>query len=139
MDWLTEPPTYTYVGPQLTGVKILEICAGVLLLLTLLTFIIGWAWHFSGRVRLYVLVPLAAGITAGMTAHILHTTYVYWVFRVANLPPSFPREVGDNLMNGIANANQAATALGWVFVIVTGMVLALSLVGLWRLRRKAGA
>jgi hypothetical protein len=72
MDWLTESPAYYALGPQLMGVKVLEICAGVLLLLALLTFIIGWAQHRSRRIWLLALVPLAVGIAAGITAHVLH-------------------------------------------------------------------
>jgi hypothetical protein len=131
MDWLTETPAYGItLAPQLLGVKITEICAGALLLLTLLTSIVGWARHLSGRVRLLALVPLAAGIAAGITAHALHESYVFWVSLFDRLAPTAPRN--PNFTNEIANANQAATVLGWIFVIVTSVVVVLSLFYLWR-------
>ena len=131
MDWLTETPAYGMtLAPQLLGVKILEICASALLLLTLLTFIVGWAWHLSRRVRVLALVPLAAGITAGITAHVLHDTYVSWVSFLEHLAPTYPPNL--TLNNEIASANQAATVLGWVFVIVTGILFVLGLFNVWR-------
>ena len=131
MDWLTETPAYGMtLAPQLLGVKILEICASALLLLTLLTFIVGWAWHLSRRVRVLALVPLAAGITAGSLSHVLHDTYVSWVSFLEHLAPTYPPNL--TLNNEIASANQAATVLGWVFVIVTGILFVLGLFNVWR-------
>jgi hypothetical protein len=130
MDWLTETPAYgTTLAPQLLGVKILEICACALLLLTLLTVMVGWVRHLSRHVRLLTLVPLAASIAAGITAHVFHDTYVYWVSLFDHLPPTAPPN--PNFINGIANANQAATVLGWIFVIVTGVLFVLGLFDLW--------
>jgi hypothetical protein len=41
MDPLNEAPVYSFLGPQLLSVKILEICAGILLILALLTLLVG--------------------------------------------------------------------------------------------------
>jgi hypothetical protein len=38
--------------------------------------------------------------------------------------------------NEFANANQEAAVFGWVGVVLATLLLALSLVGLWRLRRQ---
>jgi hypothetical protein len=132
MDWLAETPAYGItLAPQLLGVKITEICASALLLLTLLTYLVGWARHLSGRAHLLVLVPLAAGIAAGITAHALHESYAFWVSLFNRAPPTAPPN--PNFINEIAKANQAATVLGWIFVSVTGVVVVLGLIRLWRL------
>jgi len=141
MDWLTEAPAYgTTLAPQLLGVKITEICAGALVVLMLLTYLVGWARHLSGRVRLLALVPLAAGITAGITAHALHDTYMNWVSLLNRLfsprSPQSPKVAEARFLHEIATANHTATVLGWIGVTVTGILLLLSLMGLWRLRRR---
>lgn len=134
MDWLTETPAYgTTLAPQLLGVKIIEICAGALLLLTLLTVTIGWAQHLSGCMWLLALVPLAVDIAAGITAHALHDTYIYWVYYLEGLPPRFPGTVEGYVEHAVTNANQTAMVLGWVFAVVTGVLFVLSLFDLWRL------
>jgi hypothetical protein len=65
----------------------------------------------------------------GITAHFLHDTYVYWVYLFDHLPPTVPRN--PTLDNNIANANQVATMLGWVFVMVTTGLILLGLFDLW--------
>ena len=132
MDWLTESPAYTGLGPQLMGVKVLEICAGVLLLLAILTFIIGWARHLSMRMWLLAFVPLAVGIATGIIAHALHDTYVYWVYYFGHITRLAP-VAGERIDKEFANANQTAVVLAWVFVFVTGVLLVLSLLSWWRL------
>jgi hypothetical protein len=138
MDWLTETPAYgTILVPQLLGVKITEICAGALLLLTLLTSIVGWTRHLSGRVYLPALVALATGIAAEITAHALHDAYIYWVSLLNHAfsprSPQSPEVFLAPFLHEIANANHTATVLGWIFSIVTGVVVVLGLVHLWRL------
>jgi hypothetical protein len=134
MDPLNEASLYAILAPQLMSVKILQICAGILLILALLTLLIGWLCHLYWRVRLLALLPLAAGIAAEIVAHVLHDTYVYWVeFLNYWLPVSYPKGFQDHFLREIANADQAATVLGWTGVIVTGVLLALGLVGMWRL------
>lgn len=134
MDPLNETSLYSILAPQLLSVKILEICAAVLLILALLTLLVGWVRHLSWRVRLLALLPLAAGIAAEIVAYALQDTYAYWVgFLNYWLPVSYPKGVQDHFLSEIANANQAATVLGWTGVIVTVVLLALSLVGVWRL------
>ena len=132
---LNETPVFTVLAPQLLSAKILEICAGVLLVLFLLAFTIGWVQHLSWHVRLYALVPLAAGMASAIAAHALHDTYVYWVYGLyaASGAGPAPQAYYERLQRDIASANQTATVLGWVFVIVTVILLALGLVGVWRL------
>jgi hypothetical protein len=134
MDWFNETPVYGFLEPQLLGVKILEICAVVLLVLALLTLLVGWLRHLSWRVRLSALLPLAASVAAGIAAHALHDIYVSWVgFLNYWLPVSYP--LGNQILitREITDANQTATVLGWVGIIVTGVLLALSLLGVWYL------
>ena len=135
MDPLNETPVFTVLAPQLLSAKILEICVGVLLVLFLLAFIIGWVRHLSWYVRLYALVPLAAGMASAIAAHALHDTYVYWVYRLyaASGAGPVPQVYYVKLQHDLASANRAATVLGWAGVIVTLILLALGLVGLWRL------
>ena len=47
MDWLNEAPAYTGLAPQLLWIKILEICAGVLFAVALLTLLVVWLRHLS--------------------------------------------------------------------------------------------
>jgi hypothetical protein len=135
MDPLSETSIFTSLAPQLLSAKILEICAGVLLVLFLLAFIFGWVRHLSWYVRLYALVPLTAGMASAIAAHALHDTYVYWVYGLyaASGAGPAPQAYYERLQRDIASANQAATVLGWSGIIVTVILLALGLVGLWRL------
>lgn len=132
----------TLLAPQQTGIQVLEICAGVLLLLALLTLLVGWVRHLTWRVRLTALFPLAASIGAGIVAHALQETYRSWVNFLCALPRSFPPGVQTQFLQGIATANHTAAVLGWVSAIVTGLLLVVSVVsvvsgvGMWPLRGK---
>jgi hypothetical protein len=69
-----------------------------------------------------------------IAAHALHNSYVYWVNLLNHLAPTLPGlQTNMFLTSEIAKANQTAMLLGWVFIIVTGILLALSLLGLWYL------
>jgi hypothetical protein len=133
VDWLNETPAYTFLAPQLMWIKILEVCAAVLLVTALLMLLTGWLRHCSLRVQLIALLPLAASVGVGIAVLVLHGAYVYWVDFVGNLPVSFPLAYQNWWLGQIAKANNTATVLGWVSVAVTGVVLVLSLVGFWRL------
>jgi hypothetical protein len=126
----------TLLAPQQTGIQVTEICAGVLLLLALLNLLVGWARHLSWGVRGITLLPLAASVAAGIGAHALQDTYLYWVNFLCYLGGSFPPGFQNHFLQGIADANHRAAVLGWVSAIVTGILLVLSGVGMWRLRGK---
>jgi hypothetical protein len=122
------------VAPQLMWANILVICASLLLALFLLTLVVGWAKHFSTLARLSALVSLGTSIAAAIVAHHLYDAYGYWV---AFLPPflegTAPEPLRVQVLNEINNANQQATVLGWVGVIMTSMLLAVGLLGVGRL------
>jgi hypothetical protein len=122
-----------FVATQQRWIAAIEICAGLLLALTVLHLLVGWVRHLSWHVRLTALLPLVAGIGAGIAAHSLQDTYTYWVTFLCDLPRSFPPAFQHYFLNGIANANHTATVIGWVAIVVTGLLLALSLAGIWRL------
>jgi hypothetical protein len=138
MDWLNEAPVWPIVAPLLLWIKILEICAVVLIALALLTLLVGWLRHLSWRIRLSALVPLAASVGAAIAAHAFHDTYVFWV-NYLNFWYNHraPYAIFSHASYVIGNTTHAATVLGWVALVVTGILLALGLVGIWRLRGKA--
>jgi hypothetical protein len=134
MDWFTEISIFPMLVPQLMSVKIVEICAVILLILAMLTLIVGWVRHLSPQVRVSALVPLAAGLAATIAAHALHDSYVYWVNFLFNVSGErFPKAYQDQYLRDLATANHTAAVLGWVVVIVTGILLALSFLGMLRL------
>ena len=116
----------TLLAPQQTWIRIIEICGGALLILALLHLIVGWVWHLSWRVRLLALVPLIAGIGAGVAAYTLQNTYMYWINFLCNLPMFFPQWFQAHYQQEIADANHTAAVLGWVVVAVMGFMLVLS-------------
>jgi hypothetical protein len=123
----------TLLASQETWIRVIETCAGVLFILALLNLIVGWVWRLSWRLRLTALVPFAASIGAGIAALSLQDTYTYWVTFLCDLPRSYPPVFQIEFMHEIANANHTAAVLGWVAVIVMALLLALSLLGIWRL------
>ena len=137
MDGLNEIATSAagpVLMPLLMWIKILEVCAVALLAVALLMLVVGWIRHVSGWMRLSALVPLAIGIGVEITAYSLHTSYVYWTTYIdaawgAKAPPAFYSHV----LYQAEQANHMGTVLGWVGVVVTGIVVAVCLVGLWRL------
>ncbi len=131
MDWLNEAPVWPIVAPLLMWIKILEICAAILLILTMLTLLVGWLRHLSWRIAL---LPLAASVEAAIAAHSFHDTYVFWV-KYLNFWYNHRASSTVFTYSGyaIGNATHVATVLGWVAIVVTGILLALGLVGMWRL------
>ncbi len=138
MDWFTETPYWPPMAPLLLWIKVLEICALVLLALAMLTFLVGWLQHRSWRIGLWALLSLVASGGAAIAAHALHSTYAFWVTEFHH---SVPLSIYSYAQYAIGNATHTATLLGWACVLVTGLLLSLSLVGLWRLcpRRPARA
>jgi hypothetical protein len=141
MEFLQEPSRSVTLDPQLMWANILVICAGLLLALALLTFAVEWGRPLSRLARLSVLLPLVASAAAATLAHHLYDLYSYWdnylnVTLFTTRATDNPVFV-DRLFNEIVNANQQATVLGWIGVIGTSIVLALSLLGMWYLIRKA--
>lgn len=125
-------------APQLMWANILVICAGLLLALALLTFARGWIRRFSRPTRLGALLPLAASVFAALAAHHLDDTYAYWVaFLPTFLVESHAEPLVAQVTSEFDSANHDAAVLGWVGIILTGLLLALSLLSLWRLRRTA--
>ena len=141
MEFLQEPSRSVTLDPQLMWAKILVICACLLLAMALLTFAVEWGRSLSRLARLSALLPLAASVAVATLAHHLYDLYSYWdnylnVTLFTRRPADNPFFV-DRLFNEIVNANQHATVLGWIGVIVTSIVLALSLFGMWYLIKKA--
>jgi hypothetical protein len=115
-------------------VNILSICAGILLVEALLILGVGWRWHLSWRVRYTAVISLAASAFAVLTAHHLYDTYASWrAYLHVWLPESHVPESTAQVVSKIASANREATALGWVGIIVTSILLVLGLVGGWHL------
>ena len=138
MDWLNEAPDWPHLATLLMWIKVVEICAVVLLVLAVLTLLIGWVRHLSLWVRLSALLPLAASIGAALAVHALHTSYVYWdnsptdlVMYARGAPLTFYRA-----LYFIGTTTHTAMVLGWISIIVTEVLLVLGLVGVWRLRGK---
>lgn len=126
-----------FVAQQQTWIAVIEICAGVLLILALLNLLVGWLRHLSWRSRSTALVPFGAGIGAGIVAHSLQDIFLYWVNFLCNLPRSFPQAFQNHFLQGIADASHSAAVFGWASVLVTGVLLVWSFVGMWRLEEKA--
>jgi hypothetical protein len=121
-------------APQVMWADLFVICAGILLALSLVTLAVGWERHLTWWVRLSALLPLAASGAAEGAAQHLYDTYASWAgFLPWGLPGArFPSQVVF-IITELASANHQATVLGWVGVIVTGILLAVTLVGWWRL------
>jgi hypothetical protein len=151
MDPLNET---TYVPPLahlLLWVKVLEVCALILLILALVTLLVAWRWRLSQRERASALVPLAAGIGTSIAVYALHTTYAYWnleLFAIYNIwncgghgvCPGPPKVVlGGGIPPQILSATQAAMVLGWSAIVVTSILLVLGLLGAWRLVATGGS
>jgi hypothetical protein len=135
MDWLAETPTWSYLASLLLWIKVVEICAVVLLVLAGLTLLIGWGRHLSLWVRLSALLPLAASMGAAIAVHSLHTSYVYvdnLITMLANSRAPLPFQV--HVFYLVNTDTHTAMVLGWIFLIVTGALLVLGIVGFWRLR-----
>jgi hypothetical protein len=132
MDWFNETSFYPLLAPQLMWIKILELCAVILLATALLTLVVGWVRHLSWRVRLLALLPLAASIGAGSIAHHLHDTYIYWNAFLGHLPYSYPAGYYNHIMQLIFEANNQAELAGWFAICITGILLMLGLYGGWR-------
>jgi len=144
MDPLNETSYIPQLSSLLLWIKVIEVCTGALFALALLTLLAMSVRQLSWRVRLSALVPLAAGIAAGIVAHALHTTYVYWE-NVLSLPEPTPGHITvllikthlvryQHIQREVASATHTATILGWgVVVVVTGILLILGFLGAWRL------
>jgi|SRR5215469_1206033 len=134
MDSLHGTSQNVTLDPQLMWANILVICASILLADLLLILAVGWKSHLSWRVRFTTVISLAASVFAVLTAHHLYDTYATWqAFLDVWLPESHVPESVAQVASEIAYANHDATVLGWVGIIVTGILLVLSLVGVWRL------
>ena len=118
-------------SPQQMWATILAICASVLLALFLLLLAVGWRRHFSRLIRLSALLTLSAGVAATIAAWHFYATHASWVtfldtwFRESHVPQSFAP-----VYNELVNANQQATVLGWMGVLLTGILLAMGLLGM---------
>jgi hypothetical protein len=144
MDPLNETPFSLQLAPLLMWIKVIEVCASMLLLLALVTLLATWVGRRSWRIRFLALLPLAAGIAAGIAAHALHSRYVYWTTSVPfGWLPSIPHPSPQStaIINRwlrpfeeqFTSDMHTATLLGWGIVVVTAMLVALGLLGAWRL------
>jgi hypothetical protein len=141
VEFLQEPSRSVTLDPQLMWANILVICACLLLAMALLTCAVEWGRPLSRLARLSALLPLAASVAVAILAHHLYDLYSYWnhylyVTLFTTRATDNPVFV-DRLFNEIVSANQQATVLGWIGVMVTGIVLTPSLLGMWYLLRKA--
>ena len=144
MDPLNETTYIPQLMPLLTWIKVIEVCAGILLVLALVTLLAPSVWQLSWRLRLSALAPLAVGIAAGITVHALHSMYVSWTNSVLFMPHTEGGHITPQVIAAFRRFFQpfedhftsdmhTATILGWVFVVVTAMLVALYLLGTWRL------
>ena len=84
--------------------------------------------------RLSALVPLAASVAVDVAAQHLYDTYASWAAYLSwGLPGTRLPQQFVGIIVGLTSANHQATVLGWVGVLVTGILLAVTLVGWWRL------
>jgi len=126
--------TFVASDPHLLWADLLVICAGILLALSLVILAVSWDRHFSRKARLSALLPLAASVAAEIAAHHLYDTYAGWAgFLAWRLGGSMTEAYLVQLIHELATANQEASVLGWIGVIVTGILLAVVLLGWWRL------
>jgi hypothetical protein len=132
---LTAPsPTYILdAGPQLMWANILVICASLLLALFLLTLAMGWWRHFSRLVWLSLLLDLAVISASTVAALHLYDTYASWAAFFNSVQHG--RHLGPylSIVNELTSDNQMAAMLGWAGVIVTGVLVAVGLLGIGRL------
>jgi hypothetical protein len=149
MDPLNETTYVPLLVNLLFWIKVLEVCAIILVTLYLVTLVVAWKLQLSRRVRATALVPLAAGIGAGVAVYVLHTTYAYWNAQLVTAYTVDPGVPGHGLPLGwtfrhvhvviiglgpeIPNATHTAMVLGWAAIVVTGILLVLGLVGAWQL------
>ena len=121
-------------APQLMWANILVISSGILLALSLSMLAVSWERHLSWWIRLSALPPLAASVAAEIAAQHLYDTYAGWAgFLAWRLGGSMTEAYLVQLIHELATANQEASVLGWIGVIVTGILLAVVLLGWWRL------
>jgi hypothetical protein len=85
------------------------------------------------------LLRLATSVAVAIAAQHLYQTYTYWVAFFPGFleAVSHPEPLVAQIFSEFDNANQEASVLGWVGGILTGLLLALGLIGMWRLRTKA--
>jgi hypothetical protein len=144
MDPLNETAYLPQLAPLLMWIKVIEVCASILLLLALVTMLATWVWQLSWRMRLSALVPLAAGTAAGIAAHALHSWYVYWTNSALFTPRTSPGHVTPQYIADVLRLLRpfedqftsdlhTATILGWGILVVTAILVALGLLGTWRL------
>jgi hypothetical protein len=138
MDRVSAPsPTYNLdANPQLMWANVLVVCASLLLALVLLTLAVGWWRHFSRWLILCGLLSLATSIAVALAAHHFYDTYASWSAFFASLLHGRSAYMVP-IYEEIGTDDQQATVLGWVGVGVTGMLLAVDFLGIWRLRGKA--
>ena len=92
---------------------------------------VGWVRSASWVMRLGVLVPLAASIVAGVAAFHLHTTYLV-LLRADEYDGPAPLGWYQLVDREVAAAAQNATILGWLVILITGIVVAAGVLTLWR-------
>ena len=130
-------PNGLAVEPLLTWINVFVICTLLLGVETVAVVVMGWLWQLSWRSRASALVPLAASICTGIIALHIHDLFNYWFPRDFGVQDNYygppPQSWVHLVLSGVARAVQEATVLGWLVVIVTGILLALGLVGLWQL------
>ena len=110
-------------------IKILYVCAGLLLVETLLILLLAWMRHLSWRVRLTALVPLAAGVGTVVAARFIDGMYFGGWFVLRSPIPSAQAQI----IAGLENSIHRASVLGWLGIGLTSILLVLGLIGARRL------
>jgi len=145
MDPLNETTYVPLLVNLLFWIKVLEVCALILITLCLVTLVVARKLQLPRRVHASALVPLIAGIGASIAVHVLHSTYVYWNAQLVTAYTVDPGVPGHGFPPGwtfrqvhigftglgpeIPNTTHAAMVLGWAAIVVAGILLALGLVG----------
>ena len=114
---------------------ILVICASLLLALFLLLLAMGWRKQFSKWLLLGMLLSLVGSVAMAFVAHHFFDTYAFYTAFLDSVLHG--RHVGPYLKvldQDFVRDEQQATVLGWIGVSATGVVLALDVIGMGRLR-----
>ncbi len=131
-------PNNAVVSSLLIWVQVMVACAIILLALALLVLAVALVRHLSWPVRIGALVPLAASVLAGGVARYIHDTYLYVVQLEGEFGGSGPKQFYLELERNMASAIHGAQVLGWLVVIITGVLLVVGLLGLWQLFPRHG-
>jgi hypothetical protein len=116
--------------PTILGnwIRILYLCAGLLLIETLLILILGWARRLSWRLRLGALAPLAVSVAAVVAARYIDGMYFGgWVIQQSPIP-----SLQEQIIAGFNDSIRKASVLGWIGIGLTSILLVLGLVSAFR-------